>query len=277
MKYQTFENACSYAALANLLDEAGIDVQDIDIIRGAQLAYMMRYDADTRSFLAGTALEGREWFDLFLRPRGFRFVERVLPKDKMLDYLWNTNRRTMLAMNAFDGERHALVFDAVRGESFRFINIKWPKSPTPETYIFTAQQLLDCLDSLNTIGFLERCEPCPVDYTPLLDDTLYCIELYRECLNKLLSELRQPYELDDARIPLFSALFDRLYSVCKLFGEARLVLMIKALNEAYCSMQQKRCELVPCEEFPMQLLQDTLDRYCETVADKAIMLARGAE
>lgn len=274
MKYQTYENACSYAALANLLDSFGCDVQDRDIILGAQLAYMLRYDAQNRSFLGGTALEGREWFDLFLRPNGFRFVEQVLPRDKMLDCLWNTNRRTMLALNAANGERHALVFDGVRGESFRFLNIKWHKSPAPETYLFTAQQLLDCLDKENTIGFIDRCEKSKPDFSPLLDDTLYCLELYRECIDKLFGELRQPYELKDARISFFSALFDQLYPLFKLCGEARLVLMVKKLKESYDELLSKGEELVPCENFPMELLSDTFDRYREVVETRAIVLAR---
>ena len=85
MKYMTFNASCSYAGLANLLDWYGVDVEDRVIALKMELPYL--FAREGRRYLSGPMLQGAEWFDLYLHPIGFTFIERRLEREEVCSFL----------------------------------------------------------------------------------------------------------------------------------------------------------------------------------------------
>lgn len=67
-KYMTFNSSCSYAGLANMLLRYGVDTQDREIARDMKLPFLFACEED--EYRAGPMLQGAQWFNLYLHPRG---------------------------------------------------------------------------------------------------------------------------------------------------------------------------------------------------------------
>lgn len=266
MKYQTFDSSCCYAALANMLDDFSLDFEDTDIALAAELPFMLRFDATNNSFAAGFMLQGAPWFDNFLRPRGLRFVERSFSGEAVVSFLSTSNTRVMLAA-AIAGGRQALVFDDVRGERYHFISSKWKDSDGAERYMFTAAELYERIDpDHNFLGWIEPAAKKPVDFLEKLYLTLEQIEKLRMSLKKFCSVPREKLALRWAVEPLFRPLLVDIYDMMRLVEETRIVLMLKTLQrQLYSALDTEQDILVPFDCISEQLLDQTLDRYCEIV------------
>ncbi len=277
MKYQTFNASCCYAALANMLDDFSLDLEDRDIALGAQLPYMLRFDPANNRFLAGPMLQGAEWFDLYLAPRGMRFTERSFTAGAAVNFLSTADTRVMLAVDVPDG-RQALVFEGVRGSRFHFISSKWQDAEGAERYMFTAAELLDRIDpEANALGWVELSPKKPVDFLEKLYQTLECIPKYHASLQKFCAVEREKIALRWAMEPLFRPLMVDLLTMMELAGEARLVLMIKvlrrSLGEAFAAEEES---LVPFDYISEQQLGEALDRYTEIVQLQMQRILKGA-
>lgn len=266
MKYQTFDSSCCYAGLANMLDDFSLDFEDRDIAIAAELPYMLRFDAARNCFLAGSMLQGAEWFNNFLRPRGMRFVERSFTGEAAVNFLANSDTRVLLAAEVADG-RQALVFEGVRGGRFHFINNKWKDSEGAERYMFTAAELYDRIDpEQNSLGWIELSTKSPVDFLEKLYITLEYIGKYRASLKKFCEIPRQRIALRWAIEPLFRPLMVDLLAMMELVGEARMVLMIKVLQRSlFNALNSEEETLLPFDYISEQQLDEALDRYTEIV------------
>ena len=76
-KYMTFNSSCSYAGLANMLLRYGVDTQDREIARDMKLPFQFAYEED--EYRAGPMLQGAQWFNLYLHPRGLEMRETEVP------------------------------------------------------------------------------------------------------------------------------------------------------------------------------------------------------
>lgn len=75
MKYMHFNSSCSYAGLANMLAFLGFETEDYQIALDIKLPFLIHFDPETGSYRAGAMLQSKEWFELYLRPRGFCYKE----------------------------------------------------------------------------------------------------------------------------------------------------------------------------------------------------------
>lgn len=79
-KYMTFNSSCSYAGLANMLLRYGVDTQDREIARDMKLPFLFACEED--EYRAGPMLQGAQWFNLYLHPRGLEMRETEVPAPK---------------------------------------------------------------------------------------------------------------------------------------------------------------------------------------------------
>ncbi len=119
MKYMHFNSSCSYTALAMLLEEKGISTEDTDIALEIGLPWF--FDKKEDCFLAGPNLQGAEWFDIYLNPRGLRMFEENIDREDIPDHLTD-HGKCMLGIRLPEGKgRHAVVFYKYDG-SYHFYN-----------------------------------------------------------------------------------------------------------------------------------------------------------
>lgn len=158
MKYMTFNASCSYAGLANLLDWYGVDVEDRVIALKMELPYL--FAREGRRYLSGPMLQGAEWFDLYLHPIGFTFIERRLERAEVCSFL-KDHPPAMLGLHVTPESKHAVVYTGGGGGEYCFINNKRQDSTEPETLRLTETALLSRLDKTVVVGMLENIEPLP--------------------------------------------------------------------------------------------------------------------
>ena len=158
MKYMTFNASCSYAGLANLLDWYGVDVEDRVIALKIELPYL--FAREGRRYLSGPMLQGAEWFDLYLHPIGFTFIERRLERAEVCSFL-KDHPPAMLGLHVTPESKHAVVYTGGGGGEYCFINNKRQDSTEPETLRLTESALLSRLDKTVVVGMLENIEPLP--------------------------------------------------------------------------------------------------------------------
>ena len=87
MKYMTFNSSCSFAGIANMLEQYGVDTTDREIALGMKLSYLFAYDDG--AYVSGPMLQKAEWFNIYLNKIGFTLVEKKISADKVVDYLKN--------------------------------------------------------------------------------------------------------------------------------------------------------------------------------------------
>ena len=275
MKYQTFDSSCCYAGLANMLDDQSIDVEDRDIVLGANLPYMLRLDSINNCYLAGTMLQGAAWFDMYLCRHGLHFAERSMSREAAVNFLASADGRVMLGVELSDGGMNAAVFDGVRGGRFHFINNKWKDSSGAERYMYTAPELYDRLADENVLGWLEKAVKSTPDFPQELCVTLATVQKYRDSLHEFCSVPRDRITLQWAIEPLFRPLMTDLFTMMELVGEARIVLMIKVLQHSLTAALQSGCDRLTVFDFiSAQQLDETIDRYIEIVQTKLQLLVR---
>lgn len=276
MKYQTFNSSCCYAGLANILDSFSFDVEDRDIAIGAELPYMLRFYSSQNSFLAGPMLQGSEWFDLYLRPRGLRFVERSFSAENAVKFLADSDTRIMLGVDTGNGERQALVLDGLRGGRFHFISNKWKDSDGSERYMLTPAELYDRLpEEDNVLGWVEQSTRVSVDFLEKMYVTLENIQIYRSGLREFCSVPRDRLALQWAMQPLFRALFSDILCMMEMVGETRIVLMIRVLQKSLAAaLNSEREVFVPFDIISEQQLNETLDRYAEIVHTRMTVISK---
>ena len=98
-KYMTFNSSCSYAGLANMLLRYGVDTQDREIARDMKLPFLFAYEED--EYRAGPMLQGAQWFNLYLHPRGLEMRETEVPAQSVAAYL-RRQRTAMLGIRGIE-------------------------------------------------------------------------------------------------------------------------------------------------------------------------------
>ena len=159
-KYMTFNSSCSYAGLANMLLRYGVDTQDREIARDMKLPFLFAYEED--EYRAGPMLQGAQWFNLYLHPRGLEMRETEVPAQSVAAYL-RRQRTAMLGIRGIENGKHAVVYIGNKQEKLLFLNNKWERADAPTQLLLTEQALLSYLDDKVIIATLAPVAPCTVD------------------------------------------------------------------------------------------------------------------
>ena len=203
MKYMTFNSSCPYAGLANLLEMHGIDTEDHQIVLDMDLPYFLRYDHDTKCYQTGASLQSAEWFNLYLKPRGFCYVEKAHEKHQLVQKL---EPMSMLGLQVTAQSKHAVIYLERANGRFLFLNNKWKESEEPERLTLTKEELLDRLPNIVVVGSLERCQPERVDIAPYIRESLDIWEQLRTELQEYIAHEQTPESLRESMNRLFRPL-----------------------------------------------------------------------
>ena len=118
MKYMTFNSSCSYAGVANMLEQYGVDTDDRAIAMGMKLPYLFIHEDGV--YMAGPMLQSAEWFNLFLNSIGFEMCETEVPAEQVADYL-KQQKTAMLGLQVDETSKHAVVYTGSQDEKLVFL------------------------------------------------------------------------------------------------------------------------------------------------------------
>lgn len=258
MKYMTFNSSCAYAGLANLLAFYGVDTEDFMIAQEIALPYCFAKESGV--YQAGPMLQGRRWFELYLRPRGFCFAEVRLPRERAADYL-AAQPCAMVGIWMGNGQKHAVIYSKTEAGKLCFLNNKRRSSDEPEQFVFSRQELEQRLEDDTPIATLERCDTEPVSLAPVLEESLAVFRELKQELLQFCSMPQSPADLAAAQNRLFrSVLLDAL-SVLPLAGEWELFEKLGTVQKEYLRALRQEKPVVLAQELPMERLEETLNLY----------------
>lgn len=260
MKYMTFNASCSYAGLANLLSFYGVDTEDRKIALQMRLPYLFAWEDGT--CLSGPMLQGAEWFNLYLHPIGFTFVERRLDREEVCACL-RDGRNRMLGLRVSPESKHAVVYLGREKERYRFLNNKRKDSPEPEELCLTEEELLARLDGSVTVGALERAERTAVNYRSYLERS---VRTFRDLRNQIVS-----FCGEEQSAPSLRSAMDKWFRPILLDGVTMLELLeetgaaepLKAVRAQFLKIVRENRSSVLAEELDMERLCAAMAQYEE--------------
>ena len=179
MKYMTFNSSCSYAGVANMLEQYGVDTDDRSIALGMKLPYMFSYEDGV--YMAGPMLQSAEWFNLYLHPIGFDMHEIEVPATEVPAYL-KRHKVAMLGLQVDDSGKHAVVYTGSQDDLLVFINNKWEHTDVPELIKLSETELIAQIGSSVMIATLE---PIPSQATDLSTRLSNSVPIIRQNLSEI--------------------------------------------------------------------------------------------
>lgn len=267
MKYMTFNSSCSYAGIANMLEQYGIDTTDREIALGMKLPYLFVYDDG--AYVSGPMLQKAEWFDIYLNSIGFQLIEKKISADKVADYL-KEQKTAMLGIKMGNAGKHAIVYKRMEADELIFINNKWENEEVPSEIKFAEEELREKIEAEVIVAILQTIKATRVSLIDKLEESLVVLQAnVSEIIELCNKEVTVEY-LQSKLNTLFRPLFLDGITMLDLIGE-------KELSEAFKGMQgnllralrQDKNQSVRLGEYiSADKLQVLAQRYAELIRRK---------
>ena len=276
MKYMSFNSSCTYAALANMLEKRGIDVEDHEIALEMKLPFFIEKNED--DFSSGPLLQSKKWFDLYLNPLGLEIVEEWVEKTEMFDFL-KTKEEAMLGIAMRNGRNlyHAVVFTKMEQDKAVFINNKHEGSPEPDVFEFTREELTACLRDRTRVGSLKECDGKIWDVRSLLEQSIENLQDLQREFTDFCSASRTNAEILEKEEGLFRPILLDGPSMMKLLGQNELYEDMRTLQKVFVDIafKEKADNILLAERFDMDLLHSICERWRILISQELKMLTRG--
>jgi hypothetical protein len=256
----SFNNSCSFAGLANLLAEKGIDTEDYKIALGMRLPYML--DKEGESYLSGPMLQTKDWFHLYLAPLGFELDEKFLKKQDVIPYIRKA-APAMIGVQIRSGVRHAVVYVGEDSGKMRFLNNKRKDSADPDDYLWTEAEFLEKIDrDITVAGCLAQTEKQFPDFAPRYERSLLVLDELQKDVNAVCKRAMDHETLCNYQETLFRAVLLDNIAVLKLTPEALLVEQFEKVQRQYLAALRTQQETVVLAEYmDMGLLNEAIDGW----------------
>lgn len=265
MKYMHFNSSCPYAGLANLLDLCGVDTEDYKIALEMNLPYFLRHDESTGVYQAGASLQSAEWFNLYLNPYGYYYIEEHLRKDQVIQ---NMKPGTMLGIQVSEHSRHAVIFLEEKAGEFYFLNNKWESSPEPEQIKLSEDEFRARIPETVMLGHLTVCEPTQIDYAPYFDEAIRMWNRLRNDLHEFMGRTRTVEELWEVMNRLFRPLLLDGLSMMQLLEEVKIVSLLRDLQGNYLEQLKKNQEVCLADFMAPVVIDEAVDMIVNLIVTK---------
>lgn len=219
MKYMTFHSSCSYAGVANMLEQYGVDTNDRAIAMGMKLPYLFAYENGV--YMAGPMLQSAEWFNLYLNPIGFEMNEAEIPALQVMAYL-QQQKTAMLGLRIGGTGKHAVVYLGNKDGKLVFLNNKWEHSDAPEQITLTDTELMARIDASAVIATLRPIPPREVVWEDRLIRSVDVIRRNLAEIRELCSREETVGALRSKRDMLFRPLLLDGITMLRLLGKTEL-------------------------------------------------------
>lgn len=267
MKYMNFNSSCSYAGLANLLKLQGVETEDYQIALDMGLPYFLRYDEQFKAYMNGPILQSAEWFDLYLKPRGYRYIECFMGKQEVLEQICPGS---MLGLQVTTNSKHAVIFLGKEDGMYKFLNNKREDSEEPDHLLISAAECLKRLPEQVVIGHLESCITERVDIKRYLEEALENWERLRDDLHKFISNVQSPLAMKEAMNRLFRPLLLDGLSMAKLLKENELEECLTQLQKQFLAIVRKNEAVKLLGQLDSEKIDWAIDKFVNLIRLQSI-------
>ena len=265
MKYMSFQNSCSFAGVANLLEQYGVDAEADQIALGMHLPYMMERTKD--GYQAGSMLQTKKWFDLYLNPLGFELQETLLDREQVIDFL-KGNEPCMIGIKVSPdaASRHAVVYTGAQNGTLLFLNNRRKESSEPDSFRWTEEDFFNLMDRKTIpIASVVRCEKKEASLGARYQETLIALADVKEKVNYICRHAMDVRFQLESRETVFRAILLDNIAVLKLTEETELTHLFEIIQGQYLSALAQKKKLVLEEYMDMKLLDQALDRWKDCI------------
>ena len=256
----TFNSSCSYAGIANMLEQYEINTSDRSIALAMKLPYLFFYCDGV--YLSGTRLQSAEWFNLYLNPIGYELIEKIIPVEEVTRYL-KLQKTAMLGISVKNGGKHAIVYTGMESNQFIFLNNKWEKEESPEKLQFTEDEIKAKLDSLVMIATLNKVYPTKVNFVDKLRDSITILQKNLEDIIELCYTKETIEVLRSQLNKLFRPLFLEGISMLNMIEETELANDFESLQqELLATLKQDSNHIIFLKDYiSIDKLKISVEKY----------------
>ncbi len=260
-----FNSSCSYAGLANMLELLNHDTEDFKIALEIGLPYFVKYDSESECYQAGAMLQSKEWYDLYLKPRGFSYIQQVVSKTDICSIL---QPGMMLGVQINRQLKHAIVFINQINGIYSFINNKWEESQDVNTFEFTKDELLDKLAEKVVVGSIKTCECEKIDFLPYYIESISTWKKLKLELQQFTTKEQSSQNLYEAMDRLFRPLLVDGLAMMKLLDEQQILQYLESLQKRFIEVVKRNQKVVLADEFNCSLFDESIDMIIDLVYKK---------
>lgn len=268
MKYMTFNSSCSFAGVANMLMQFGIDVEDRQIAMGMKLPYL--FDLQDGVYSAGPMLQTSDWFDLYLCTLGYAMRETAVSKWDVPDHLCQCSV-AMLGLRVSKREKHAVVFAGMDKNHFRFINNKWENTDEPEMLCLSKEELTDRLDDTVMVATIGETTVTTPDLSERLVRSCRVLEQYKADIQNFSETEKTKEELTAAMNTLFRATLLDGITMLELSGQRELAEQFRQIQKAFLAVLREGKPVRLREKLDMSAWLTAIDRYIELIKNAKVV------
>lgn len=269
MKYMTFNSSCSFAGVANMLQQLGVDVEDRQIAMGMNLPYL--FDMQDGVYSAGPMLQSSKWFNLYLKTLGYALVENAVCKSELADYLVQCSM-AMLGLRITPEEKHAVIFVGMDEDQFRLINNKWEHSDTPEMICLSKMELEQRVDDTVMVATISEVPASSVDFSHLLCHSCQVLEQYKVDVQAFCRCKKSKEEITAAMNKLFRATLLDGITMLELIDQDELADQFRLIQQSYLSIIREGKTVVMSEHINMSAWMDAVDKYIALIRSTLLKL-----
>lgn len=266
MKYMHFHFSCSFAGLANMLEEYGIDTEDAQIVLGIKLPYML--DQQEGHYLAGPMLQTKEWQNIYLKPLGFEMEEKRIHKEELLGFI-KGHAPCMLGVRTIPEapSRHAVVFMGEKEGKLTFLNNKREESDEADFFCWSEEEFLRTIDREQTmVGYLKKCEPETIDLSAKFEKSLHTLSDLKKQVMCICQRTYSKSEMKEMQDKVFRAVFLDNISVLRLVDSNGLTEKFEVLQKQFLQAMKTEKDMICLREYlDLESLKEALGDWKELI------------
>lgn len=264
MKYMTFNNSCSYAGVANMLEDFNINIEDYELAIEMKVPFIFKYDEKWGRYISGAMLQEHKYFNYYLQKLGLSFIENQFNKEDALIFLHNLNNKLMLGLNI--NRMHAVIYCGIENGKYIFLNNRRKDSNEPKYYKYDLSELREKMNQNVVIGYIEKgIGNLGFDIKEEMENSILCLEKYRSEVENFCTKGQDVNSLKCAMDSLFRALFLDVYSMMDILGETELVKLIAKVRADYLKAMNLNKTLNLSEYISLRELNKIIDEYRERI------------
>lgn len=169
MQYMHFNSSCSFCGVANLLELQGREITDEELFRAMRADVLLHHEEKDGHWQTGAMLQSSAWFDLALKPMGFRLEEHTASAEEIISIL---PPPFMVGLRIAGRGRHAMLLLEREKNTLIFLNPHREGDGEENTITFSPAACAERLEPASMVGCLAASDALQVDFLPYLKKAL---------------------------------------------------------------------------------------------------------
>ena len=262
MKYMTFNSSCSYAGVANMLAQYGVDTDDRTVARKMMLPYL--FTKEDGVYLSGPMLQSADWFNLYLNPIGYIMDENHVKREQVPSALLK-EKTAMLGLRVSPQSKHAVVYRGEDDSKYSFLNNKWQHTEEPEQLLLSEAELLTRLDDNVVIATLHPTQRKEIDFEPLLKQSVQVLEDLKHDIRTFCAVEQSPQAIMTAMNTLFRAILLDGITMLEISNQMSLAQKLRGVQGELMTAVRKRSAVTLSEEIAVDTLLEVINEYKQLI------------